>query len=59
MPDTIIGRGFSFLLAKPSFRWNYTDASAKLEDICPLAKKQGFNAFLKHRNLDAWMQRCL
>ncbi|TAL19906.1 hypothetical protein EPN90_02140 [Patescibacteria group bacterium] len=44
---------------KAVFQIEYTDSSATLEGICPAAKKRGFSAFLKHRNLDAWVQRCM
>ncbi len=44
---------------KAVFQIEYTDKSATLAEICPAAKKRGFNAFLKHRDLDAWIQRCV
>ncbi len=43
---------------KAVFQIEYTDTSATLAEMCPVAKKRGFSTFLKHRNLDAWIQRC-
>jgi|GEM_PF-4422961 len=43
---------------KAVFQIEYTDSHTTLAAICPAAKKLGFSASLKHRNLDAWIQRC-
>lgn len=43
---------------KPVFQIEYSEVGSTLSAICPAAKQRGFNAFIKHRNLDAWIQRC-
>lgn len=43
---------------KAVFAAEYTDMGVTLEDFCPQASAIKFNAILKHRDLDAWIQAC-
>jgi hypothetical protein len=43
---------------KPVFAIEYTDTGADLDIICPQAAALGFSVVLKHRDLDAWAERC-
>lgn len=43
---------------KPVFSVEYTDTGITLKDFCPKAKERKFSAILKHRNLDAFLQKC-
>lgn len=43
---------------KAVFATEYTDTGITLDQFCPDARRKGFSAILKHRNLDAWRQTC-
>ena len=48
-----------FLAAgKPVVAIEYTDTKIELEDFCPQAAALGFDALLKHRELDAYVAYC-
>jgi endo-alpha-1,4-polygalactosaminidase (GH114 family) len=43
---------------KPVFAVEYTDVGMTLDAFCPQAEAMNFNAILKHRELDAWLEAC-
>ncbi len=43
---------------KAVFAAEYTDTGITIEEICPQAAELGFNAILKHRELDAYLESC-
>ena len=43
---------------KAVFAAEYTDTGITIDEICPQAAKLGFNAILKHRDLDAYREAC-
>lgn len=48
-------------LGKPVFTVEYTDVTSQKTfetTYCPQAAKLGFTAILKHRDLDAWVDKC-
>ncbi len=50
---------FPFISAgKPVFAAEYTDLGMTLNTFCPTFATWQFSGILKHRDLDAWMQKC-
>lgn len=45
-------------LGKPVFQIEYKESKIKFDKVCTVAKKKGFTAILKNKNLDDWMKKC-
>lgn len=43
---------------KPVFQVEYTDHYESIDDFCSQSYQPGFSAFLKNRELDAWVEYC-